>query len=171
MTKQLFLLRHGEAADKTGNQSDKDRELTTAGIQHIMRMAAHLAAQNLPVDAIYCSSGLRARQTALLLLEKIDMEDDKIFFEDDLYDASTRTLMEFISRLDNSLKSVMIVGHNPALSYVAEYLTDTEVGSMAPGGIAIVRLTVSSWKEITKGAGELVQYFHPEALEKIEFNK
>jgi phosphohistidine phosphatase len=91
---------------------------------------------------------------------------DKIRHEDQLYDASMRTFLDFISGLDNHLEQVMCVGHNPTISYLAEFLSNATLGDMATGGLAIIKFDIPSWSKVEKGAGELVRYVYPSMLEE-----
>ena len=166
MTKQLYLMRHAEAVDKSHHQTDKDRELTPFGVQQSIRMGAYLSGENFLLDVIYCSTAERARQTASLSAEKIKLDPQKIIAEGALYDASVRIFFDFINKLDNGYNNVMLIGHNPALSYLAEYLTRSEIGSMSPGGTAIIRFGITSWSEVGQGNGELVYYLTPETVGK-----
>jgi phosphohistidine phosphatase len=58
----------------------------------------------------------------------------------------------------------MCVGHNPTISYLAEYLTKKEVGDMALAGIVIIEYIIYSWTEVKEGNGALVRYIHPTNL-------
>jgi phosphohistidine phosphatase len=59
----------------------------------------------------------------------------------------------------------MCVGHNPEISYLAEYLTEAEIGVMQPAGMAAIKLKIDSWKNLEKGIGEMMQYVSPEMLD------
>lgn len=159
-------MRHGEAVDKSHHQSDKDRDLTPVGVQQAIKIGSYLSGENFLVETIFCSAAERARQTAMLTAEKLNLDAQKIIVDDELYDASVRIFFDFISKLDNAFSDVMYVGHNPALTYLAEYLTGSEIGNMTPGGTAIIRFNISSWSEISQGNGELVYYLTPETLGK-----
>src|SRR5688572_11841500 len=164
MRKQLFLIRHAEAANKSAYQTDKERELTSKGVQQSFQVGAYLVRENFNIDVIYSSSAERAMQTASMVGEVMKIDLQKIFFDEGLYDASVRTFLDFITKIDNSFNQVICVGHNPALSYIAEFLTKAEIGDMMPASVAVIRFELSGWSEVSQGNGELLQYFHPDML-------
>jgi phosphohistidine phosphatase len=160
--KQLYLFRHAEAVDKRMHEHDKERELTPHGVTQSVQMGVYLSRGFFLLDAIFCSTAMRARQTATLAADTMKFESQKIVFEDELYDASTRTMFNFIGQLDNGYNHVMCVGHNPTLSYLAEYFTKETIGDLATAGIAIIKFNITSWSEVGQGNGSLVQYLHPD---------
>jgi phosphohistidine phosphatase len=166
MLKQLFLFRHAEAVDKS-HHPDRDRELTSNGIQQSIRMGAYLSRHHIVPDVIFSSSAERTRQTAVIAADQLKLDKAKIVCVDELYEASTRTFLEFITTLDNGYHQVMCVGHNPTISYLAEYLTRAEIGEMATAGIVIIRYNMLSWNEVRQGNGEFVNYLYPDMVDKI----
>ena len=67
-------------------------------------------------------------------------------------------MFQFVTQLDDKLQQVLCVAHNPAVSYVAEYLTEAEIGEIVPAGMAIIQFNAGSWSEITAGSGEFIRY-------------
>jgi phosphohistidine phosphatase len=164
MMRTLYLLRHAQSAEKQIGQTDKDRELTTLGMKDALLIANYIQKNHLTLDIIISSTALRAKTTAGLILDGLKMDMDKIIEDDELYEASTRTFLELIGRLDDSYTNIMCVGHNPVISYLAEYLTKAEIGDMYTAGLAIIKFKVNSWKEVKQGNGSLDNYIYPEML-------
>jgi phosphohistidine phosphatase len=158
MTKTLFLLRHAEAAAKESWQDDKARDLTSTGIKQSLHMGAWFREQNFSFDLIISSPAVRAEQTATLAAEGMKIDNPKIIFDDTLYEASVRHLLQCINNIEDANKSVLVVAHNPGISYLAEYLTKADIGDMAAGSVAIIQLDVASWNEVTERSGALVRY-------------
>src|SRR5690606_33896289 len=100
MIKQLFLMRHAEAVEKSHHHTDKDRELSSTGIQQSIKMGAYLASGNMQPEMIFCSPAERAKETAALVAERFKLSQQQIS-EADLYDASVRTFLDFINKLDS----------------------------------------------------------------------
>jgi phosphohistidine phosphatase len=163
MPKQLYLFRHAEAIEKRFHESDKERELTPRGVNQSMQMGVHLSQGFFSLDTIFCSTAMRARQTATLTADTLKFDSQRIIFDDELYDASTRTLFGFISRIDDGYDHVMCVGHNPTLSYLAEYFTKENIGEMVTAGLVIIKFDISSWAEVSEGNGALLQYLYPDS--------
>ncbi len=164
MPRYLYLLRHAESASKQLNENDKDRPLSSRGIKEALMIGTYLFKQNTSLNIIMSSTAARALTTANLVADALKIDTDKISPQEDLYEASPRTLLQFISQLDDDHQHVMCVAHNPSISYLAELFTKSEIGEMAPGGLSIIAFEISSWKEVSQGNGELVRYVFPEML-------
>ena len=165
MPKHLFLLRHAETAEKQSGQTDKERELTPKGIKEAMLIGIYLQKSNIIFDVIISSTATRTRSTTQIVSDAMRANADKIIYEEALYEASLRTFLELINKLGDDLNTVMFVGHNPTISYLAEFLAPTPIGDMATGGLVIIKFDVSSWGKLVKGSGELVRYVAPPMLE------
>ncbi len=164
MPRYLYLLRHAESAEKQLHENDKDRTLSSRGIKEALMIGTYLFKQNTPLNIIMSSTAARALTTANLVADALKIDSDKISLQEDLYDASPRTFLQFISQLDDDYQHVMCVAHNPAISHLAEFFTKSEIGDMVPGGLSIIRFDINKWNEVSQGNGELVRYVFPEML-------
>lgn len=161
MTKHLYLVRHAEAASREARQEDKTRNLTQNGIKDSLLLGTWLRERNLSFDRIVSSSASRAEQTAHVLTEGLKLNNPTIIVEDVLYEASPGQLLHYINDFEAGFAEVMVVGHNPSISYLAEYLTKADIGNMAPGSAACIQFECDGWKSIAENTGELVWYTAP----------
>lgn len=159
MTKTLYLMRHAEAGPKEGRKDDRSRELTPAGIRAARQAGDWLHQQKITLDLLVSSDALRAEQTIRLVAEGLALDSPRILLDDTLYEASLRQLLDYINQLDDSYNHVLIVGHNPAITYFAEYLTKAEIRDMSPGSIIVIRFELASWKEVSQNTGAIVRRF------------
>jgi phosphohistidine phosphatase len=157
-------MRHAQSADKQPAQADKDRELTMKGMQEATRVGRYLFSQKKIPKIIFASTANRANTTAKIISDVLKIDSEKIIDEADLYDASVRTFLEFIKQFNDETSAIMCVGHNPTISYLAEYLTKAEIGDMPPAGLAIVRFTSARWGECDSGSGSLDEFITPDSL-------
>lgn len=158
MPRYLYLLRHAQSADKQPGQTDFQRELTSSGMQQALRIAGFFRDQKSFPEVIYASPAERTRMTAEMIADANKYDRNLINYMQDLYEASTRTFFELVKQVDDRFQQVLFVGHNPAVSYLAEYLTKAEIGEIVPAGMAIIQFDSSSWQEINSGSGDFVQY-------------
>ena len=161
MSRFLYLMRHAQSADKQPGQPDKERELTQQGMHDAMFIGRQLAEQKINLDLVVSSTANRAKHTTELVTEILKFNHDKIQFEDELYTASARTFLELITQLGETFINVMCVGHNPVISYLAEYLTKAEIGDLPPAGIVIIKCNVTHWKDMNQGSGEFINLLTP----------
>jgi phosphohistidine phosphatase len=166
MPRHLYLFRHAQAAGKEARQEDKARELSQTGIKDSLHMGAWFREQHIAFDLIISSSATRAEQTAMLAAEAMQLEHPKIVLEDVLYEASVRQFLDYLNNIEDDYQNVLCIGHNPAISYLAEYLTKAEMGEMVPGSVAIIKFDAGSGKEVSENSGQLVNYVTPEMVNK-----
>lgn len=117
----VILLRHGLAEDVNPQRPhDHDRELTQEGAEILREEARGLARLAWPLDAIRTSPLPRARQTAEILADALNLTDRLV--DDPMLhvDSSAAVILAHLRQLDAS--HVMLVGHNPALSQLASRL-------------------------------------------------
>lgn len=162
--KKLFLLRHAQSEDKESSQKDFDRQLSARGLQNATRMGMYLKSLYLQFDIIISSPAERALNTASLIAEQIKYETSKIHQNEEIYEASARTLLQVVIQLKDEWNQVLLVGHNPSISYLAEYLTRKAIGDITTCGIVEIHFDTDKWSEISEGSGELVKYEYPELL-------
>jgi phosphohistidine phosphatase len=164
MAKHLFLYRHGEAAQSHSKDGDRERELTSKGISHSNQVGTYLISNHFDVTTIFSSTALRAHQTAAITAEAMKIDTSEIILEEELYEATTRMFFEFITRLDSVHNSVMCVGHNPTITYLAEYFTKESIGDIVPAGVVIIKFEINSWSDVSQGNGQLIKYITPESI-------
>ncbi len=164
MSRFLYLMRHAQSADKQPGQADKERELTLKGVQDARLIGGHLYARKKNPKIILSSTAVRAKTTAQLVSEELHIETGKIQLDDGLYDTSVRSFLELVKEIDNSANAVMCIGHNPAISYLAKYLTNAEIGDMPPAALVIIQFQQIQWSDVSQGKGILINFVTPENL-------
>ncbi|MFT7031002.1 MAG: phosphohistidine phosphatase [Marinoscillum sp.] len=151
MVRNLYLLRHGHAEHAT-NIKDFDRSLTPKGASEVVALGSKLKAAGFLPDIVFCSPSLRTRQTAEILLSAIG-SDIYVEFIDEIYEASVKTLFDTVVSADVNHYDVLLIGHNPAISYLNDYLTKENNRDLSPGQISKMTFVDQSWDEISKGTG------------------
>jgi phosphohistidine phosphatase len=160
MNKTLYLIRHSYAESPNG-KSDKDRTLTLEGQSTARALGRHLINEKFDPDIILCSTAERTRETAINLVEELEMNEQSITYSAKIYDASVRELLEIVNELEDGNKSVAIIGHNPTITFFGEYLTGASIGNMEPSSIVKIRFESKKWDQISQSSGIFVSYYHP----------
>lgn len=164
MNKQLFLIRHGKTTERAIDMDDIDRPLTLEGIQNASKMGRFLLLKGISPDSIMCSSALRANTTAELMAEQMNYDTSKIHINDKIYEASARTLLQIVNSIKEEFRIVLLIGHNPSISFLAEYITSEEIGDVATCGVIRIKYKNKSWEEIDSKNGEFADYYYPEMI-------
>ncbi|WP_234735432.1 SixA phosphatase family protein [Tellurirhabdus bombi] len=168
MKRTLYLVRHAKAEDRTMFQRDHERELVSQGIMAAARVGRNLAEENIHPDCIVSSTAARAKATAKVMAEQLHIDPETIQLNEHLFDGGPKAYLGAINAVDASFSSAMLVGHNPDISYLAEYLTHTDVGSMSTSAVVTIEFDELEWAEISARTGRLVAHISPKKLTKDE---
>jgi phosphohistidine phosphatase len=154
MAPQLWLLRHGEAVPHE-SKPDAERELTPRGERQAVAAGKGLAKLGLEFEACYTSPKVRARDTARLACEALNIEPTE---EDVLADGFDRDdALELLMRHDADAR-ILVVGHDPSFSQVVHDFTGARV-DFKKGGVAAV--------SAERASGELLALLRPRELESL----
>ena len=177
--KRLYLLRHSKAGQTNKKLlDDHERFLTQKGIDMCAVMEEHLKnvfSENFP-ELVLCSTAVRAKETAQHALNSLESEDKKsslpVEFISKLYLASPEDIFSTVRDLDNSLSSVVIIGHNPGMQQFCIMLAgkgnkkkfrDMRNNFPAPS-LAVFDIVADRWSDIGVQSGILVDSTSGKAL-------
>ena len=158
--KTLFLLRHASAENATTGLSDHDRALNGRGKQDAQAIGTFLKKQNLTFDFVLCSTALRARETADLVLAAADLIVS-VRYDRRIYEASPLGLLQVISEINADASAVIVVGHNPGIAELLQSITD-RAKPMATGTLAKIDLDAREWGRIRESKATLDWVVKPE---------
>ena len=158
--KTLFLVRHAKSSRNDPTLADRDRPLNDRGLRDAPKMGERLAKRDVEPDLMLSSPALRAITTAQLMAKKLDYKPKDIVLDDRIYATSARVLLDIIHGLDDRLKCVMLVGHNPEISELAHRMS-SEITDMATCAIAEFSFDIKSWTKVGKTAPEKVTLDEP----------
>ncbi|MFW5759883.1 MAG: SixA phosphatase family protein [Cyclobacteriaceae bacterium] len=167
MKKLLILVRHAKTKPAENGQKDFDRELMAEGVKDVSLIGRHFFKKNLEVDKIIASPAQRAANTAQLLAEQMRFDLSSIVYDETIYDASVRNLLNVINGISPDCQTAMLVGHNPAISYIAEYLSGNDVDDIVSAGVVIIEFARLEWSEISQGSGKLIETVLPDEIRAI----
>jgi len=164
--KTLYILRHAKAAPED-REGDAERPLTKRGRKAAAAMGAYLGGLKRPPRLVLCSTSLRTRETLDEVLPSLDPAP-QTFFEEALYLASARRLLERVQRLPDEADSVLVIGHNPGLHQLAATLSNDASG-LADGfptaALAVLRVP-GSWSSLRPHQAKLIDYQTPKSLSR-----
>lgn len=161
MPKRLVLVRHAKSDKTIPGQKDFDRSLSDKGHLDAHRMGHLLSEMDIKFDAIISSPAERAKLTAQYFCEQLKIDIESIIYNENIYEASTRILMSEVCAIDDKFNIVMVFGHNPGFSYLAEYLTKEIIGDIPTCSILVIDLAIDHWIETSQGLGKLVSMDFP----------
>src|SRR6478609_9785737 len=101
MGKTLILIRHAKSDWSDGGEKDFDRGLNQRGNMDAPRMGGKLKEMGIMPDLIVSSPALRTTLTTEYICEQINYPFDKVDFQEDIYEASVRTLLKVVNELND----------------------------------------------------------------------
>jgi phosphohistidine phosphatase len=122
-SKTLVLMRHGEAENAN---NDYQRNLTWKGEEQTFYMAEQYQQKKLEFDLIIASAAHRTTQTAIIVQEYYDKKP-QVLLSPLLYNFQFNNLQEVFSLIHPDITSLLVVGHNPGISQVANHLSNQKV--------------------------------------------
>lgn len=166
--KTLFLLRHAKSDWSNSNISDFDRPLNKRGERDAPFMFKLLKNKLSNIDAIYSSTALRAKQTTDYFTKTLNFNNERVIWLKEIYDYhyEPKKLAQLLLDFDDNYNSVIIVGHNPGISGLIEYLTDNFGASVPTCSIVKIELQIESWKDIIGGCGSVLFFEYPKKYTK-----
>ena len=128
----LYVLRHGLAADRDSRQysRDEERPLTPKGTRKIARQVKGMRSIGLSLDAVVTSPLLRAVQTAKIVHKRLPVSSELVTYESLSPLGGAHMLMEELATGYPSDGSVMTVGHEPYLSDLISVLVSGVPGQL-----------------------------------------
>lgn len=170
MSRELLILRHAKSAWDTGAPSDFERPLSKRGAQAAPRVGRWLLEQGLVPDHVVSSPAERAKQTVLAVCRELGFEADRICWDQRVYGAWTRTLINVLRESPDEARRVLIAGHNPGLEDLLRSLGADSVrvppdGKLMPTA-ALARLEIGvAWPDLEPGCAKLVSLTRARSLE------
>lgn len=144
----LLLLRHAEAEAAQAGLADIDRPLSVRGRVEALDAAECIAAADLRVDAMLVSPALRTRETATIVAAKLDISEE-LRFEPALYLGTPDELLPTVRRCAADTQTVLMVGHNPGLSALAQqFMGGSQRIELRAAGLCRIQFEHTSWPQV-----------------------
>lgn len=162
--KQLYLVRHAKSDWGNSGASDFERELNERGLRDAPAMGRWLATQSVKPRIMLSSPARRALHTAEMLAEGMGFPTALIFHEPRIYEAHTGALQEIIEESDDSIDSLMLVGHNPAMTQLVNTLSGKRVDNLPTCSIAALQFDVTRWAQLSNQPANACEIWRPKEV-------
>lgn len=146
-------MRHAEAENPFTVTNDFSRSLTDKGMSEASKAAKFIFDKGLVIDKLIYSSAKRTSNTAQLVGEFNQLDAVDMLADESLYNAAVGTVLDFILKLEDQWNTVLLIGHNPTFSYLAEYLSGHSPISLSPSHSVSIKFEVENWAMLTQGLG------------------
>jgi phosphohistidine phosphatase len=160
--RRLTLLRHAKAHPPRDGQPDRERELNARGERDAPVMAQRLLETGARPSLIITSPAARALQTARLFAAGIGYPLEFLQREADLYLATPDDILAVLARQDDTFRDIVVCGHNPGLTELANRLTGAGIDNVPTCGVVVIDSAAPTWRGIGSGA-VLARFDFPKA--------
>jgi phosphohistidine phosphatase len=170
---QLLLLRHAKSSWDDASTPDRDRPLNARGRRSAVAMRQAMRDLGLTPDVVLVSTARRTMQT----MEALEPWDDTPLVEpmDSLYLATPAQLISALHGVAETVRSVLLIGHNPGMHDLALSLAgpraarggenERALAHGFPTGALAEFMVPGSWCDLGAGGARLVRFLTPRMLE------
>ncbi len=155
--KTLFLMRHAKSSWEEPGVPDSDRPLIPKGINKTRLIVDSLLKKGISVDLMISSPAIRAYETAKIVAAGLNYPLNKIKTDRKIYDGYYDRILDIIYGTPNDLNSLMIFGHNPTITNLANLFLHPGIESMPTSCVVCLSFNTDKWEEIP--SKEAVQEF------------
>ena len=160
--KILLLLRHAKSSWDDKSLRDFDRPLNRRGLKAAPMVGEMMRKRKLRPEVVLSSPAERAKETTRLVCDAAGLIA-AVRYDDGIYEASVRRLLEIVSQIEDAVNNAMLVGHNPGFEELLATLTG-ESNRMTTAALACIELSIERWSEVTSGTGKLQWIVKPKDL-------
>ena len=149
--KTIYFLRHAKSSWDDFELKDYDRPLSTRGIQDADLMGNYFRSKKIKLDLVLSSPSKRTKET---LEHFFQFEKPKVQFEESIYHASLDQILGVIFSVPETIRSIMLVGHNPSMHEITEYLSNKFINKYPT--CCLASLTIETdWNKAVRGCADM----------------
>ena len=159
----VAVMRHSKA--EQAGPTDFDRPLADRGHRDAEDAGSWLAGAGFEPEHALVSAALRTRETWASVAEGAgwDLDPD---FDRTLYAADPDTALDLVREVDDDVRRLLVIGHNPTMASLAQLLddgdADSELADQLFAGYPTSAVAVfgydGAWADISEGSGRLVAF-------------
>lgn len=155
----LVLVRHAKASNDA--PSDLERPLTQRGWSMSEELADELRLVIGGADLLLVSPATRAQHTSRPLERRLLPQSTRT--EEAIYRRGPTGILSLVCELDDAVRTVVVVGHEPTMSILAHMLHDTDdalasqVSFGVPTATALILQVPTSWAQLGPRGAHLSQ--------------
>ncbi|MBX2892372.1 MAG: histidine phosphatase family protein [Saprospiraceae bacterium] len=160
----LYLIRHAKSSWDNPGLRDFNRPLNDRGLRDAPRMAQLLVMKGVEPDLLISSPAKRALTTALFFAHAFGVAEDAVAREQDIYEAAPMDIMRIVNGLPDSARTVLLFGHNPTLTEVANRFSEKFIDNIPTCGIVQIDAEAESWQAFGEHNAAVRKWFFPKEV-------
>ena len=159
--KTLYILRHAKSSWEEPEKDDVDRALISRGITDAKAVAKRLQNELEKLDLIISSPANRAVHTAIIFCITANIPTKKIQIQTEIYESSESTMLKLIKSIPDEHDNVMLVGHNPTVTYFVNNFLENPLDNIPTSGVVGLTFDTDDWKNISKDKLKSYSFDYP----------
>lgn len=160
----LFLIRHAKSSWDSPGLRDFNRPLNERGLRDAPKMAQILVGQKVVPDLLVSSPAKRAITTAQFFAAAFGIPGESIDQRPEIYEAAPRDILKVIAGLPDPAHTVLLFGHNPTFTDVANHFSDELIYNIPTCGIVRIDSGAATWREMYEGNSSVKACFFPKEV-------
>lgn len=158
--KTLYLVRHAKSSWEQQGIADEERPIIKKGIKKTKRVIAFLKERNVVVGLMISSQAVRALETARRMARGLKYPEKQIRIERKIYDGYFDRILDLIYKTPDEFDSLMIIGHNPTITHLANLFLHPGIDSMTTSAVVCISFNTDHWEKIPNTEGKQEFIFH-----------
>lgn len=164
MKRELILIRHTKSGWSDFSLPDYERPLKKDRIEDAINMAKGLKEITVKPDLIICSPAVRTTETARFFCHQLSYPFKKIVFDKRIYEAGIEDVLQVIRETPAEVKQLLLIGHNPALTYLAALFSGNAIQHLPTTGVAWFEFESDDWEIYTTTPCQLKAFLSPKTI-------
>lgn len=159
--KTIYIVRHAKSSWGDMNLADIDRPLNKRGKRDAPFMGDTCKSKGYIPDQIISSNANRAATTAQIFCKSLGLDKSKLLYEESLYHAPEDTYIDVCFGLDDEINAVMMFGHNPGITYLANSVSKEYIDNVPTCGVLVIHASIEKWTDLDFSKCKLVDFLYP----------
>ncbi|MEM9823622.1 MAG: histidine phosphatase family protein [Bacteroidota bacterium] len=159
--KTVFFIRHAKSSWADSSLRDIERPLNKRGLRDAPFMAQMLRSRGIIVDQILSSPANRAYTTATYFADAMQIDKASIVVRHDIYEAYPQSILNILHTLPAHLQKVLIFGHNPTFTSLANMFSDDYLPNVPTCGIVKVEMEEKEWPLFNPDTARMTAFYYP----------
>ncbi len=148
--KKLILIRHAKSSWEH-DVIDHQRPLKKRGVNDANLVSNALYERNEVPNIVLCSDAMRTKMTAEIFISNLNIDNSIVHFNHELYDFSGSDLVKIIKSCDDSINTLMIFGHNHAITAFVNTYGDRYIDNVPTSGVVVIQFGIDQWRDLNSG--------------------
>ncbi|RDV05171.1 SixA phosphatase family protein [Undibacter mobilis] len=170
--RRLLILRHAKTEPGEIGKDDRNRALVDRGRRDAGQIGAYMTSHALGPDRVVLSPARRVQETWKHLTETLRPAPGATT-DERVYEATIHDIFGIVGETPESVRTMMVVGHNPSLHEAALTLIasgDIEARerlreNLPTAGLIVIDFAFDNWRKLHPQSGRLERFITPKSIE------